>query len=451
MTIMDDVNKVISFHPQSPQFSFYYQRTEKKLRRGLYDSVYTPREFQEYMDKMNNVLYSGRFEVTEWLASVMDAYERMDRGHSFLDLYYKSNLAVTKSYSEEVSKVLKGVREGAIETSKVCAFMVKLLVTIKDTMKNPDRRVYIYIKEFEYVIFACLRDRAITEDILKCVNVYAALKEIVLNDDKDFYEDFFESICEGSNRADDRTRWDNGIPRTIDTELDDKIDENVINQQESLMPEEDAFDAGSSEVAVDREVASISKSSVFDNATKPNDDVDILEEASKVSVDYKINSYLELQKVITKYYVDCLKPYQERVWDSKKVYSAILNSDISDSAKMHFNSIFSSESLPITNYKRDFKEVFFNYNSFGKDCVFLSTRESLIDALEFCEFLERLTTPHAIISYCVAKADLEFLATHNAEARNFALIENLERFESSGLISNIKDIYFALLDKFKWR
>lgn len=435
MTLDDELNRLLSFYTSSPQFTFYRDNLESKLSKDLYDKKITKETYNEFMDKIYRKVDEECLHDVTKVFYLLSKYNPTVETHDFYSLNYFSGIKYLSIISSQIAEKIAPLADNSfMKDSSIYNFLVSILKKIEECIDNPSRIVYKYVNEFEYALSAFLKDSRITPNVRKCVYVFYDIKEIILKQDKKFYDEVFYKLI-NSNSVIEKTNVlnfdeDGACKITREETLKSSVNRVIYNSN----------DKASSE---------IKESSVFSNIKSNEESVDY-EFKSKVD-EGLINSYYDLMVATTRFYRECFGSYVDKKWPSKKIYNLILKMDCSNNVKDYFTSLFTYYRSLVIVDNLDYKRVFETYITYGEfDFLFLSSKQEFTECYKVCQDIIRLTSLKSMISYAIGRANLEYLASGDEHLRNLTLGSVLLKFSNAGMLNNTNEVYGEILRQLNW-
>lgn len=453
MTLDEELERLTSFHPESPQYKYYYGLLDKKLGLDLYEGSVNIIEYNKARKIMESSLLGGNFKTTVWLKKILDQYCSKSL-KVFQDLLYRNNLKLTRDYSKKLYQVIKGAKTGIITDETFVRFVLEDLKKLNACIDDEDRKVYELINKLDICFTVALHSRVMDKKFRRCFEIFTALKLKVYKDDKEFYDEYFESINKGQNYAIDRERMKDGIQRGEVRASEFDQNRMFTKRVVSTVKASNVFNPSEDKTLKGKNITDTSEYyNSLEQETNLNVDdyLEEIRESNKQKYGFEIESYYDLLCAIANFFYECSGPSEERVYSSRNIYDAILDSTLSDDTKTHLTSIFTSQCVRVRASSESFKDVFYNYSIYRDDCIFMSSHSSLLKACEVCEFIVKSCSLDCIVGYCVSKCEQEYFCTKSVESRNALLYNLLNFFGESGMITDVVKLYNKILDEYEWR
>ena len=380
MTLKAEVDNLLKYHIESPQFSFYYNKLIKRMDSELYNEIITREEYNKYLKIVDKYRNSFKFTTEVGIPESAYAYYKMKEYSSILEYCSPPMIKYLRGLSQDILSVLKANNDGRFTIKQRCDFLIELLTKANNVLNNSDREVYFYINQFKLCMIANHITHGADENLQACYKLFFTVYNYTIEKDKDFYDYYWQY------------RLDN-------------------------LPNKNPNDT-------------LSKSSVFsDNSNTPN--------VNSYDLDY-----FNFMKLESKFFEQLIIPNTEFKYTKDAVIDMIFRSNIPNELKDEFNnrimSIFESIYYPNT----EAKEGFSLYNSYGDDFVYFCTDKVIDSTKELCNHLIAICDPFELIKYCVYRADFDYMNNSNSpEVFNNSLLSRLLDLEQQGLITDSRKIF----------
>ena len=400
MDLTAKLDRLLSYHVSSPQFKFYSNRFNEQVSYDLYNGVISPEEYDDLTKKLERYVEENS-TYNSFILSLLSKFNYSTHTHDFFSMESYGPLKDLIITTRQIYKMCEPILEDKFITEDArISFLMTVLKSFQSTASKSNKSVYFFIDKMELALIACLKDYSITQSIAKISNVFYSAKEIILKEDREFYDDVYEYLL---NKGDYK---DSGLQST---------EGNKINE-----------------------------SSIFSTNKTPND--------YKVSkfAEGKINNYFDFQLAVSNYYKECFGVYTSRFWTSKRIYNCILEMDCPDRVKDYLTTEFSSYREKLFPNAIGYVRVYDRYLTYGNDSLYLSSKEEFMLFKDVYETLETASSLKSILSFCIGQAELAYFSNNSTFNRNITLLNNLQKFGSAGLLPNPKEVYEQIIEKLKW-